>query len=1156
MNHYHWLLSRLDAFIRKFYANQLLRGFLIVLSAVLFFVLTVSVSEYYLYLPVWLRTSLAVLFVGLGSLALVFYIIRPLVKMARLGKTLSREQAAVIVGRHFPEIEDKLLNILQLGKTNGHGTESRELIEASINQKASQLSVVPITRAVDFSKNKKYLPFLLPLLLVGLFLLIAAPNVFRDASERLLQPTKAFQKPAPFSFRIQNENLQAVRNSDFVLEVKMEGNALPAEVFVELQGERLPMNKPDGVDHRFQYAFRNMTEDISFRFFAAGYYSEPHTIKVVQKPLLNAVRINISYPAYTGRKNEIRQSLGDLTLPQGTVVGYAIQATYTDEAFIIWNGQAAFPLKKQGNAFLAQQRFMRDTGYVISLRNKQSKVHEDFKYKVQVIPDQYPAIQLEEFKDSISGTQILLSGMASDDYGIRNIAFQYTVTGPDKKVVKQKSVALPSSGGVLSPFQYYFDVAPLQLQPGQELNYFVEVWDNDGVNGSKSARSQVMTYRLYNAQELDSALQENAQQISSGLSQSAQQNKQLQQAFQDLQSKMLEGNKSTWESKQDFSELLQMQQEVQKKMEDAKKRFEENRKQSERKEYSEDLRQKQEALQKQMDNLLNKELQEQLQKLQELMDKLNQQDAQKKVQDLQQQNKLFNMDLERLQELMKDLEQQMRMEDLANKMDELAKKQGELKEQTQKQSKDNQSLKQQQQQLQKELNQAMQEDFREIKENDKQDGKSPDMQKTEELGKEAGQEMQQSQQQLEQNNNSKSQQNQSKAQQNLQQMAEQLRSQAGGMNLPQIEMDIRATRQILSNLMRLSFDQENLMASVRTTPASSPQYLTNQSEQGRLHRNSQMIRDSLFALSKRVFQLAATVNKETAALESNMKAATSAIEDRAVGVAQTRQQYVMMHTNNLALMLNEILSNLLQMQSQAMQPGSGSCNKPGGMSPKPGAGKQLSDIITKQQQLGNAMQQMQQSRSGKQQGGKEGKEGKEGESGKEGQDGKQAGQQGQNGSGGNGSGSGSEGNNEYGDAEQLARLANQQAALRRQLQELQSLLNSKGLKGAKELQDIQNQMDRNETDLVNRNLGAQFFQRQREIMTRMLEVEKSLREQEEDDKRSSRSGENLARPMPPELKQKMAEQQQLLERYRSAPASLKPYYKSLVDAYYRMIQSR
>jgi len=1149
MNHYHWLLSRLDAFIRKYYANQLLRGFLILLSAVLFFVLTVSVSEYYLYLPVWLRTTLAVLFLGAGALALVLYIIRPLVKMARLGKTLSREEAAVIVGKHFPEIEDKLLNILQLGKANSNATESRELIEASINQKASQLSVVPITRAVDFSKNKKYLPFLLPLLLVGLFLLIAAPNVFRDASERLLQPTKEFQKPAPFSFRIQNENLQAVRNSDFALEVKMEGNALPAEVFVELQGERLPMSKLD--HHRFQYAFRNMTEDVSFRFFAAGFYSEPHTIKVVQKPLLNAVRINISYPAYTGRKNEIRQSLGDLTLPQGTVVGYAIQATYTDEAFFVWNSQSSFPLKKQGNAFLAQQRFMQDTGYVLSLRNKQSKVPEDFKYKVQVIPDQFPAIQLEEFKDSITGTQLLLSGIASDDYGIRNIAFQYTVTGPDKKVVKQKSVALPHSAGVLSPFQYYFDVAPLQLQPGQELNYFVEVWDNDGVNGSKSARSQVMTYRLYNAQQVDSVLQENAQQISSGLSQSAQQNKQLQQAFQDLQSKMLEGNKSSWESKQDISDLLKTQLDVQKKLEDAKKRFEENKKQSERKDYSEDVRQKQEALQKQMDNLLNKELQEQLKKLQELMDKLNQQDAQKKVQELQQQNKLFNMDMERLQELMKDLEQQLRMEDLANKMDELAKKQGELKDQTQKQSKDNQSLKKEQEQLQKELNQAMKEDFKEIKENDKQDGKSPDMQKTEELGKDAGQEMQQSQQQLDQNNNSKSQQNQSKAQQNLQQMAQQLRSQAGGMNLPQIEIDIKATRQILSNLMRLSFDQENLMGSVRNTPASSPQYLSNQSEQGRLHRNSQMIRDSLFVLSKRIFQLAATVNKETAALEENMKSATSALEDRSVGVAQTRQQYVMMHTNNLALMLNEILSNLLQMQSQAMQPGSGSCSKPGGMSPKPGAGKQLSDIITGQQQLGNAMQQMQQSRGGKQQGGKEGKEG-----GKEGQDGKQAGKQGENGAGGGGSGSGSEGNNEYGDAEQLARLANQQAALRRQIQELQSLLNSKGLKGAKELQDIQNQMDRNETDLVNRNLGAQFLQRQREIMTRMLEVEKSLREQEEDDKRSSRSGENLARPMPPELKQKMAEQQQLLERYRTAPANLKPYYKSLVDAYYRMIQSR
>src|SRR5690606_22249031 len=93
-------------------------------------------------------------------------------------------------------------------------------------------------------------------------------------------------------------------------------------------------------------------------------------------------------------------------------------------------------------------------------------------------------------------------------------------------------------------------------------------------------------------------------------------------------------------------------------------------------------------------------------------------------------------------------------------------------------------------------------------------------------------------------------------------------------------------------------------------------------------------------------------------LEKNMGAAVDALENRRTTDAMTRQQYVMTHTNNLALMLNELLANLMSMQSQAQNPSAGSCNKPGGKMPKPGPGKQLSDIITKQKQLGNAMQQM------------------------------------------------------------------------------------------------------------------------------------------------------------------------------------------------------
>ncbi|RYE21432.1 MAG: DUF4175 family protein [Sphingobacteriales bacterium] len=327
--------------------------------------------------------------------------------------------------------------------------------------------------------------------------------------------------------------------------------------------------------------------------------------------------------------------------------------------------------------------------------------------------------------------------------------------------------------------------------------------------------------------------------------------------------------------------------------------------------------------------------------------------------------------------------------------------------------------------------------------------------------------------------------------------------------------------------MRLSFDQEQLMNKSRNTPTSSQGYIANQKEQSRLHGNSKMIRDSLFVLSKRLSKLSASVNKETTELEKNMGASLDALENRRVGDALTRQQYVMTYTNNLALMLNEMLSNLMSMKSQA-QGSKGSCSKPGGKTPKPGAGQQMSDIITKQQQLGNAMQQMQ---NAQQQKPGQGQQGQQGNS-KDGQQG---------------------GEGENGNAEQLARMAEQQAALRRQLSELNSLLNSKGMGNAKELKEIQEKMDKNETDLVNKRFSSEMQLRQREILTRLLQAEKSMREQEQDDKRSSKIAQDLSRPVPAELQKYLNDRQQLLDIYKTVPPQLKPYYKNMVEQYYRNI---
>jgi hypothetical protein len=1134
-NNYEWLIERLDAFIRKYYANQVLRGGLVFLSCLLFYVLTVSVGEYYLYLPVWTKVSIVSVFAVLGLSSLVAWVIIPLTKMGRLGKVISHEQAAGIIGRHFPEISDRLLNTLQL-KRHPDNNASRELAEASISQKISAISVVPITRAVDFSKNKKYLPYLLPLLLIAVFLLVAAPSVFTEGSSRLLQPTKAFEKPSPFHFTIKNPSLIAVRNADYVLTAEATGSMLPADAAIEINGERIPMQPLE--NHTFQYTFKNITEAVNFRFYAAGFYSSSNTLRVIQRPVLKAFKVQVNYPAYTGKKNEVRNSLSDMTLPVGTTVNWTFVTDHTDNASIHFGAGAPVVLPNSSSTFSYQYRFMSDTAYTITLHNKEAAIADSYRYQVQVIPDQYPVIQLQQFKDSVTGKQILLTGSAGDDYAITRVSFNYEVSDKDKPVTT-KSIPVKITEGALATFEQYFDIESLKLQPGQKVSYYMEAWDNDGVHGPKASRSEVMTFQMYDPKQLDSAINQNSQQINSGISNSSKKTQQLQSDYNNMENKMLQSNSMEWEQQQTLQEMMKKQLELKTNVENIKQRYEEQMQQSEQKKYSEDLKEKQKDLDKQMDNLLNAELKEEMKKLQELMQKLNKDQAVDAMKQMQQDNKLFNMDMQRMEELMKKLEMQMHMEDVANKMDELAQKERGLEKQTEEGKKDNGELSKEQKQLKDQLDKAMKEDVADLKKAAKDAKQQDRLENEEQQGKDAQKDMQDSQESLDKKEGGKAGKSQKSAADNLEQMAKSLRKKAGGQSPEEIDIDIKATRQILSNLIRLSFDQEDLMASVKVTSASSQQYITNQEEENRLHRNSQMIRDSMFALSKRVEKIAVTINKETTELEHHMQKAVDNLEDRRVDLAQMDEQYVMTHTNNLALMLNEVLANLMQAQADANKPGgSGSCSMPGGKKPGKSPGDQLSDIITEQQKVGEGMGKMPKG-GGKKPGSGQGKGQGQGE--------------------GQGQGQGKQGaQGEYGDPEQLARLAEQQAMIRRKIQDLTNELSSKGGLGssAKQLRELEQKMDKNETDLVNRRITDELMMRQKEITTRLLETEKSLREQEQDDKRSSRSGEEMSRPVPAALQKYITDQKQLLELYKTVPPQLKPYYRDMVESYFHIIGNK
>jgi hypothetical protein len=99
-------------------------------------------------------------------------------------------------------------------------------------------------------------------------------------------------------------------------------------------------------------------------------------------------------------------------------------------------------------------------------------------------------------------------------------------------------------------------------------------------------------------------------------------------------------------------------------------------------------------------------------------------------------------------------------------------------------------------------------------------------------------------------------------------------------------------------------------------------------------------------------------------------------------------------------------------------------------------------------------------------------------------------------------------------SQQLGQMAAQQAAIRKEMQKMAQELNKDGSGSGNGLTKLAEEMEKNEKDIVNKNISPETLRRQQDIMTRLLEHEKAERERELDQKRTSNEGRDQPPPDP------------------------------------------
>lgn len=1089
----HLLLSKLEAFISKYYRNMLLKGALYFTAAFLLFFLLFTSVEHFGQFGTAMRTFLFWSFIALHLFILWKWVAVPLFGLNRIGKSLSHKEAAQIIGTHFSSVSDKLLNLLQLQELS---EKDNSLVEASVEQKTLELSPIPFLTAIDLKENKQYLKYALaPLGVLCLLFFSGNKEVVTGSASRILSHNTHFEAVAPFNFQI-NTPLEGVKGSDFLLEVSLTGSEIPQNGYIHFQEKNYQLRQNGSGS--FSFLFKNPQASLRFQLSANGFYSESKLLAIHPKPLIKSFQVALDYPLYTGKSDEVLQNIGNLNIPAGSKLRWTIDTEHANNVF--FHLDSLYKLSQDGvRSFSFEKSVFSSVEYGVFSQNQQLN-GDSIYYQIQVTPDAYPSIEVNEHLDSTNARLRFFNGTITDDYGLKSLSFHYRSLH-DSSRWQSEEITL-TSHLKQQGFYHYWDLGLLELPAGEGLVYYFEVWDNDAINGSKSSRTLKKYYNAPSLKELKATANQESQALKSNIEKSQQLAQEIQDEVKELQRELLSEKELRWEEQQKAKSLLKKQQQLQQNVQDIQQQQEQAQKErSHFEKPSEELLRKQEQIQQLFENIVSEEMKSVMEQLQEELENIDKEQLQQALEQLQQNDEDLSKELDRTLELYKQMELDQKLEQSLEKIQELAQKQNSLSEETKNKKSPPEDLQKKQTALQKEFEQ-LQEQLRQAEELNNKLENQQELANTKEEEDAIKQQMQESLEQLQQKLQKKSAKSQKETAKKLNQMGEKLQSSMQSSKSESQLEDMETLRQILENLIALSFDQEHLLSAIVETHINSPLYTQHMHQQKKLVNDAQIIEDSLFALSKRQPQIESIVNRELNALNYNMDQSLAQMEERFSAKASEQQQYAMTAANNLALMLSEVLE---QMQKQADNAGDKMCNKPKNI----GEGS-VSKMRQKQQELLKQMKGMLK-KPAPQKGGK--------------------GEKQQN--------------------KQLAQMAAQQEMIRQRMQELREELS--GDQNAKQNIDrMLQQMEQTETDLINKNLSQETLLRQQEIMTRLLDSEKAHREREEEQRRESNEWLNelskkLVNPFE-EYQEQKKNQEELL---RTVPPNLTPFYKNKVNEYFQ-----
>jgi hypothetical protein len=1035
--------EKLKSFTKKYYLNRVLKG--LFFWFILIFILSLFIFgfEFFLYLSVKIKIIVLLLYLSFFLFSLSYLIILPFFKYLGFFKKISRDQINKIVVSHFPDIKDKLLNIIELNDETETSLFSKDLIISSIDQKINDIHKYKFSDSINLKENIVLVYYFLGTIILAFSISMFSPTFFQDTSFRLLNYQRSFEKPSPYQFMILNKKLNAGKGEDFILNVYVKGKDQVDFLNISLGGKSFLMKK-DSTSF-FSYKFNNLNNDIVFQFLYNKFKSQYFKIDVLEKPILSNFSIHLEKPSYTLLEDENFDNVTEFLIPEGTKISFKFNSIFTDSIFLCGNDLHFFPIiNSQKNTFIYDVICRINENYSVNLNNEFFKLDNYLKLNFKTIKDQYPLISVKKLTDSTDYTKFYFRGSIEDDYGFSNLKF----------IVKKNEIIdsvfeLNISKNIKDQeFIYALDFRNYKNK-FKSFNYYFEVKDNDQVNKPKSAISEVFTFVFPDDNEIIENQNKDFDNIQDIISNSMNITDQLKKDLYETEKKLINSELTEWERKEIKKSISAKKNNLEKEIEKLKLKSDEiSNYLKSFTDQDQSIIDKQKQIQKLLEDVFSNDLKKLLDEYNKMMQDINKEKLNETKDKLDISLDDLSKQLDKNLELLMKMQIEQQLDLFSQKMDKILKDQQNVEKEFENNS-NNIELKKKEEELKDKFSET-ENLYNEIEELNKKTKEPLNLFDFKQEFDEIKNEFSSTIENLQKSNKKKSKESLKKNSDNLRNLDYKIKQMKDSLFKEQTSENLEDLLQILDNLITYSFNQEEIINSTSNENFNSISF----SKQKKLFSDFVIIKDSLYTLAKREPALDNKINNELVKIQYSFIDIEKKFEESQISSVLIDQQKVLTSVNDLSLFLSEIIKQLQKSMSNSM-PGNQNCSKPGS-NPNPNSMSSSLKNMQKslQKQLEKVMQMM-----------------------KDGSSGKAV-------------------NNELGKA------ISQQESMHNILQKMmnQGQVGSGAFETLKQADQL---LDKVKDDILRNNVSNSTIERQKQILTRLLEADKSENERDIEEKRKS-----------------------------------------------------